>query len=130
MNLLRDYQNKAIEDLRFHFRRGKKKILLVAPTGSGKTVIACEMMSKSKEKFGFNLFVAHRRELIMQTSKKLAEFKMPHGVLMAEKSPNAFASTQVASIQTFNARVGRDDFVKPIATLIILGGVYLSNSKR
>ena len=72
MNLLRDYQNKAIEDLRFHFRRGKKKILLVAPTGSGKTVIACEMMSKSKEKFGFNLFVAHRRELIMQTSKKLA----------------------------------------------------------
>ena len=44
MNLLRDYQKKAIEDLRVHFKNGKKKILLVAPTGSGKTVIACSMM--------------------------------------------------------------------------------------
>ena len=128
MNELRDYQNKAIEDIRFHFRRGKKRILLVAPTGSGKTIIACEMMSKTKEKYGFNLFVAHRRELIMQTSKKLAEFKMPHGVLMANKSPNAFASTQVASIQTFNARIDREDFIKPIATLIILDEAHRSIS--
>ena len=29
MNLLRDYQNKAIEDLRFHFRRGKKRLLRI-----------------------------------------------------------------------------------------------------
>ena len=34
---LRDYQNKAIEDIRYHFRRGKKRILLVSPTGSGKS---------------------------------------------------------------------------------------------
>ena len=81
MNELRDYQNKAIEDIRFHFKRGKKRVLLVAPTGSGKTVIACEMMSKTKEKYGFNLFVAHRRELIMQTSRKLAEFKMKPNIV-------------------------------------------------
>ena len=39
MNLLRDYQKKAIADIRQLFLKGKKKILLVAPTGSGKTVI-------------------------------------------------------------------------------------------
>ena len=44
MNLLRDYQKKAIENIRYHFRRGKKKVLLVAPTGSGKTIIACSKM--------------------------------------------------------------------------------------
>jgi len=64
----------------------------------------------------------------MQTSRKLAEFKMPHGVLMAQKSPNAMASTQVASIQTFNARIEREDFIKPIATLIILDEAHRSIS--
>lgn len=33
---LRDYQIKAIEDLRAHIRAGYKRLLLVAPTGSGK----------------------------------------------------------------------------------------------
>ena len=48
MQKLRDYQLKAIEDLRFHFARGKKRILLVSPTGSGKTVIACSMIKNTK----------------------------------------------------------------------------------
>jgi len=44
---LRKYQIKAIEDIRHHFSRGKKRILLVAPTGSGKTVISSSMMGDS-----------------------------------------------------------------------------------
>ena len=47
---LRKYQIKAIEDIRHHFSRGKKRILLVAPTGSGKTVIASSMMQKANER--------------------------------------------------------------------------------
>ena len=66
MNLLRDYQKKAIEDIRYHFRRGKKKVLLVAPTGSGKTIIACSMIEGAKKNYNFSLFIAHRRELVMQ----------------------------------------------------------------
>ena len=42
---------KAIEDIRYHFRRGKKKVLLVAPTGSGKTIIACSMIEGAKKNY-------------------------------------------------------------------------------
>ncbi len=125
---LRKYQIKAIEDIRHHFSRGKKRILLVAPTGSGKTVIASSMMQKANERSNFNLFVAHRRELVMQCSRKLGDFELNHGVIMAQKSPNMMASTQVASIQTFASRKDRDDFIKPHAQLLILDEAHRSVS--
>ena len=125
---LRPYQNKAIEDIRHHFSKGKKRILLVAPTGSGKTVIASSMMQKAKERSKFNLFVAHRRELVMQCSRKLSDFGLNHGVIMAEKSPNTMADIQVASIQTFASRKDRDDFIKPNADIVILDEAHRSVS--
>ena len=120
MNLLRDYQKQAIQDIRKHFSNGKKKVLLVAPTGSGKTVIASSMLEQAKERGNFGLFVAHRRELVMQCSRKLADFEIKHGVIMASKSGNLYADIQIASIQTFTSRVGRDDFIKPNAHIIII----------
>ena len=125
---LRKYQIKAIEDIRHHFSRGKKRILLVAPTGSGKTVIASSMMQKANERSNFNLFVAHRRELVMQCSRKLGDFGINHGVIMAQKSPNMMASTQVASIQTFVSRKDKDSFIKPHAQLLILDEAHRSVS--
>ena len=128
MNLLRDYQKQAIQDIRKHFSNGKKKVLLVAPTGSGKTVIASSMLEQAKERGNFGLFVAHRRELVMQCSRKLADFEIKHGVIMANKSGNLYADMQIASIQTFTSRVGRDDFIKPNAHIIIIDEAHRSTS--
>jgi len=126
---LRDYQNKAIEDIRYHFRRGKKRILLVSPTGSGKTIIACEMIKKAQDNHNFSLFVAHRRELVMQCSRKLTDFECTHGVLMAGKSPNHISDCQVGSIQTITSRTEKDDFIKPNANIIFLDEAHRSISK-
>jgi type I site-specific restriction endonuclease len=38
--ILRPYQTGAIEDLRAHLRNGTRRLLLVAPTGSGKGTMA------------------------------------------------------------------------------------------
>ena len=128
MHQLRLYQKKSIQDIRNAFIKSKRKILLVAPTGSGKTVVASEMIRRVVQGGKSCLFVAHRRELIMQCSNKLHDFGVNHGVLMADKSPNPLASCQVASIQTFTARVDRDDFIKPNADLIIIDEAHRSAS--
>mgnify|MGYP005812438807 CR=1 FL=1 len=132
MHQLRLYQNKAIENIRTQFKKGKRKILLVAPTGSGKTVIASEIIKRAEENGKKTLFIAHRRELILQCSRKLHDFGVNHGVIMAGKSPFEFANVQVASIQTFTSRKDRDDFTKPDADLLILDEAHrsVSNSFR
>ena len=128
MDKLRDYQTNAIHNLRQSFLDGYKKLLLVSPTGSGKTVIASSMLRQAQVCRTKTMFVAHRRELVMQCSKKLYEFGVEHGVIMANKSPNPFASVQVCSIQTFTARKDKFDFDKPEANLIILDEAHRSTS--
>ena len=125
---LRKYQIKAIEDIRHHFSRGKKRILLTAPCGSGKTVVASAMMQKANERGNKNLFVAHRRELVMQCSRKLGDFGLNHGVILSGKSPNMMSDVQVASVQSFIARRDRDSFILPKADLIILDEAHRSVS--
>ncbi len=125
---LRDYQQLALENIRNSFRNGNKKVLLVSPTGSGKTVIASAMIQQATEKLKKCLFVAHRRELVMQCSNKLHDFEVNHALLMAGKS-GGYARTTIASVQTFNARKDNEYFMKPDADLIILDEAHRSVSK-
>lgn len=67
----RPYQARAIEQLRVHIRRSIRKLLLVAPTGSGKTVMAAAIIVGAIANGLRVLFFAHRRELIKQAFVKL-----------------------------------------------------------
>jgi superfamily II DNA or RNA helicase len=40
--ILRDYQRAALDGAREQLRRGKRAVLLVLPTGTGKTVVFSE----------------------------------------------------------------------------------------
>tara|TARA_R110000822_G_scaffold79406_3_gene189867 strand:+ start:4701 stop:6206 length:1506 start_codon:yes stop_codon:yes gene_type:complete len=126
---LREYQEQAIEMVRYEFSRGRKKVLLVAPTGAGKTVIASAMIKASQDKSNASLFVAHRRELVKQCSQKLTDFGVSHGVVMADYSPNNLANVQVASLQTYTARKDNHHFWKPNAKVIFLDEAHRSVSK-
>ena len=126
---LRKYQEFAIQNVKEQYARGCKKVLLVAPTGSGKTVIASRMIEKAEQKNKASLFVAHRRELVKQCSTKLHQFGINAGVIMAGITGVWHYDTQIASIQTFISRKDDDDFYKPKADLLIIDEAHRSTSK-
>lgn len=122
---LRPYQETVIGILRELITRGRRKLVLVAPTGSGKTVMAAEMMRSATSKGLRVLFLAHRKELIDQTHSKLALFGVPCGVLMASDSRrDDYHAVQVASVQTLARRLDR----LPPADLIIVDECHHATS--
>jgi superfamily II DNA or RNA helicase len=71
--ILRPYQLRAIAGLREHVRGGAKAVLLVLPTGGGKTAIATAVVRQhlAKDRAHRVLFLAHRTELIKQAAGRL-----------------------------------------------------------
>ena len=128
--ILRDYQTKAVEDLRGSFRAGNRKLLLQAGTGSGKTIIAAEIIKNAVAKGKYVLFLAHRRELIDQCAEKLVRFGVDHGIIMAGRQGRIMQKVQVASIQTLWARaIKKTRMHLPPTDLIVLDECHRSLSK-
>lgn len=105
---LRPYQETAVEAVRAAFRNGARAPLLVAPTGAGKTVMFSYIAAHSASKGRRVLILVHRRELIRQSSRKLTETGVPHGIIAPGNTPTRDA-VQVASVQTLARRLGRND---------------------
>lgn len=99
---LRDYQQRAIREVYQHFTGGRRRVVLVAPTGSGKTVMAARIISDAVRRHRRVVFLAHRRELIFQCADKLARFGVRHGLVLAGENGDSDAPCQVASIETIN----------------------------
>jgi superfamily II DNA or RNA helicase len=117
---LRPYQTANVAEFERTVAEGKRRILMVAPTGSGKTVIAAAIIKGVPRRV---LVVAHRREIVNQTSDKLTVFGVPHGVIQAgdDDKLRPLSMVQVASIQTLHARAIRSARMPmPPADLLII----------
>ncbi|MEK9724345.1 MAG: DEAD/DEAH box helicase [Rhodospirillaceae bacterium] len=102
---LRDYQETALRELRLSIAAGRRRTLLVAPTGSGKTTIAAAMIQAAVRRDLGVLFLAHRKELIEQASARLDTFGVDHGIIKAGTSRvKPWELVQVASVQTLMNR--------------------------
>jgi len=102
---LRDYQLNDINQCREYFRK-YKNILLVGPTGSGKTVVFCWIAEQAKQKGKRVLILVHRRELLDQTSRHLDLLGVRHGLIAPKCCPTG-DSLQIASVQTLIRRLGQ-----------------------
>ena len=80
---LRPYQSQMLEDTRACIRAGIRRVLVVLATGGGKTVIASHMIQGAVQRSLRCVFMAHRKELIDQCSRKLDENGIPHGIIKA-----------------------------------------------
>jgi superfamily II DNA or RNA helicase len=95
---MRPYQERAVQDL--HAAIDRRPILQL-PTGGGKTRIAAELIRRHGRPA---LFVAHRREIILQSARALEAAGLVCGVVMSGTDPTPGAPVQVASIQTLARR--------------------------
>jgi superfamily II DNA or RNA helicase len=90
--------------------------LLVAPTGSGKTVIFSFVTANAAAKGNRTLILVHRAELLNQTHAALAQLDVPHGLIAAGKTADPSHVTQIASVQTL---VRRLDHIRPPDLIVI-----------
>lgn len=109
MHNLRRYQHMAVQRVIDSLRSNP---VLVAPTGSGKTVMGCALVNWLQRP---TLWIAHRKELIDQAARTLEGYlDFPPGIIMAGYDPSELSQVQVASVQTLVRRV------MPHAELIVI----------
>jgi superfamily II DNA or RNA helicase len=103
---LRDYQKEAIAQVYAFFRTGIKAVLLYAPTGAGKTVLAAKMIVDAVKKGRRVLFLVHRAKLVKQTVKTLRRNGIEPSVIWAgwQELPDYSKLVQVAMVQTLQNR--------------------------
>lgn len=104
---LRHYQQETIDRARFCFRQGHQRVLLVSPTGSGKSLMF-SFITKSAVERGLRVMIlAHRSEILDQISRTLADVGVEHGEIRAGISCDQSKAVTVASVQTLCRRLDR-----------------------
>jgi DNA repair protein RadD len=114
---LRDYQQEAKEGIFDYFRRGGRgNPLVVAPTGSGKSVIIADFLRETMQRWENQriVVVSHVKEILEQNTLKLLHVwpGAPIGIYSASMGSKRVAPITIAQIQTAHraiAQLGRID---------------------
>lgn len=102
--LLRDYQIDSVISINASMMQNENP-LCVLPTGSGKTVIMCEVLLQAQEKYPTLKAIVLLRsvELVNQTATRLAEYGIKGvGMFCASLSKKELTPITVASIQSIS----------------------------
>jgi superfamily II DNA or RNA helicase len=123
--ILREYQNEIKSKVYAAWDKGHKNVMLVLPTGSGKTVCFCSIaidlaIAPIQNKLPTAIAV-HRKELVQQISLTLAKEGIVHNIIAPKPTINGIIAAQrklfnkqfydynsiitVISIDTLNARI-------------------------
>ena len=119
----REYQEQAIADLRAALR-DNASVILYAPTGAGKTAIACDITAKAAALGKSVLFMGDSTEIVEQTSLTMDYWGVGHGIIQAGNSRrNPWERVHIGTIQTLrNRELPRKD-------LVFVDECHLSRSK-
>lgn len=78
---LRKYQQIAVDGIRLAFKEGHRAVLLVMPTGAGKTYTFAFIAHNAVAKGNKVMILVHRKELLMQASMSLAKIGLRHALI-------------------------------------------------
>ena len=107
---LRPYQDDADVQIRDSLRTGNQAVVLVAPTGYGKTVQAAAIIRSATAKGNNSLFLTPRRNLVEQTIKSFRSKGIECGYVMAGHKYDKDHCVQVGSIDTLLSRLGNREY--------------------
>ena len=103
MYKLFEYQQNIRDKMDDYFNHGGNRLLIQAPTGSGKSVIMCDWIESVRNNNKPIYFVTHSKNLLRQFSEHLTEIGLPHG-LVAPGCPTLKYKVQVISAQSLMNR--------------------------
>ena len=104
MPQLRPLQELMLNETRTAMSK-HKRVILMAATASGKTIIAAQIIKNALAKGKTVVFIADRIVLINQTSNVLLKYNIPHGIIQAQNERFDISQpAQVCSIQTLKLR--------------------------
>lgn len=121
MTELRDYQTRVMDEVARRFRAGLRRVLVVSPTGSGKTVMFAWLAARTALKGKRVLILVHRIELLWQTSRTLDAMGVEHGILKAGTREAPPQRIVVAMVQTLGIRITK---ARTLATVDGTGPAY------
>lgn len=105
MITLRDYQEKAVNLIREEIRKGNRRVLLVLPTGAGKSHVMGHIASKSIDNNFRVLALMHRRQLVTQLAERFNDCGVNSALIMSGEEHNLSSSAQIATCQTYLRRL-------------------------
>jgi len=104
VNLFPD-QSDMIERVVRSLQRGNKAVLLQSPTGSGKSVMASEIVRRAVAKGSSAWFMVPRRELIRQMSATFNDFDIRHGYISAGSKYRPMQDVYICGTDTIKTRL-------------------------
>ena len=119
---LRKYQKESIDSVLNEWNQGRKRTLLVLPTGCGKTVVFTKLAEEMVKQGKRVLILAHRTELLEQASDKL--YKITGLKTSLEKADStaigSWYRVTVGSVQTLQRDKRLNQFPKDYWDVIIV----------
>ncbi len=115
MYKLRDYQQEAVQNVIAFFRKRREPVVVVLPTGAGKSLVIAELARIAK---GRVLVLAHVKELVEQNHEKYQSYGLEAGIFSASLGKKDWEQKAIfGSVQSV-ARAP-DDFFQNFSLLVI-----------
>lgn len=113
-------QQESLDKLRESMKK-HKSVLLQGSTGSGKSIMACDVIMRAGAKQATTWFVVPRKDLLFQMSEHYQEFDISHSFIAAGRAYNPFAQHYICSTDTITGRLGK---LRPPKLAVIDEGHY------
>lgn len=109
-------QQEVVSGVESSMKSGNKRVLVRAETGSGKTVMATNILHRAREKRSTTWFVVPRKQLLRQTAITYEYFDLEHSYIASGMKYDMFATNYICSLQTLKGRL--DDLTPPRLAII------------